>query len=163
MGANLKIELKGRTPEPWGEVTVEYKEGPAGCRIQADEIPGLIDEVPILALIATQAQGETVFQDSRELRLKESDRVTGPWWNSWGPWGAGLKVSGNKLIVNGPARLVPPPAPDSLGDHRIAMTLRLALILAGEDKPPSDIQIAGEECARISYPGFRDDLARLHR
>ena len=157
MGADLKIEPRGETPEPWGDITVRHKEVLCGCRITPEEIPGLIDEVPILALVATQARGRTVFEDIRELRHKESDRVSAL-LEQLGSMGAELKVSGNRLTVNGPTRLVSPPNPDSLGDHRMAMTLRLALLLADGDGP-----IRGEDCAGVSYPGFRNDLARLLR
>ena len=160
MGADLKIEIKGETPEPWGYITVCYRGPLSGCRVAPKEIPGLIDEVPILALAATQAQGETVFRNIRELRIKESDRAAAL-AGQLGSMGAKVKIQGDDLIVNGPTALKPAPGLDSLGDHRMAMCLRLALVLAGADRPSAETAIAGEECAAISYPGFREDLKRL--
>ena len=126
-----------------------------GTTIQADEIPGLIDEVPILALTATQAKGETVFEEVGELRLKESDRLEAI-ATQLTLMGARVSTPENRLVVSGPTPLTEAPELDSFGDHRIAMTLRMAGLLTGTN--PS---ISQEESIGISYPGFHDDLARL--
>ena len=157
MGAGLEIEPRGSDPEPWGDLTVVHGESLKGCRISAREMPALIDEVPILALTATQAQGRTVFEDIRELRHKESDRVAAL-VEELGAMGADLEVSGHSLVITGPTRPAPTRRPDSRADHRMAMTLALALVLAGE-KP----EVAGAESAAISYPGFWDDLGRIRQ
>lgn len=155
MGAEVTVSLRGREPEPWGDVNVAHAPGLAGCRVEAAEIPGLVDEVPALALTATQAEGTTVFCQVAELRVKESDRA-GALLSQLGRMGARLELRGQDLWVHGPTRLAPAPGLDSLGDHRMAMTLALAGLLAGAPSP-----VAGRECAAISYPGFYRELERL--
>jgi 3-phosphoshikimate 1-carboxyvinyltransferase len=123
--------------------------------IEGREIPLLVDEVPILALTASQARGTTVFKDAGELRIKETDRLAAV-ASQLGAMGADIRVDGDNLVIHGPTRLRAVAGLDSLGDHRIAMTLRLALCLAG-----AEATIADEGCAAVSYPGFSRDLGML--
>jgi len=156
MGADLKIVEHGNQPEPWGLVRAIYSPELKACRVKGAEIPLLVDEVPILALVATQAKGESVFREVGELRIKESDRL-GAIVSQLRAMGADLEVLGDDLIVRGPTRLqVPERELESFGDHRIAMTLAIAGVAAG--RLP---QVNGAECAAISYPGFAADLERL--
>jgi 3-phosphoshikimate 1-carboxyvinyltransferase len=156
MGAALEIVEQGNAPEPWGMVRAGYSPDLHGCQVAAEEIPLLVDEVPILALAATQAKGETVFHGVSELRIKESDRI-GAIVSQLSAMGAMLEARGDDLIVHGPCRLkVPDAEMDSFGDHRIAMTLAMAGVAAG--KMP---KVRDAECAAISYPGFAQDLERL--
>jgi 3-phosphoshikimate 1-carboxyvinyltransferase len=156
MGAELEIVEQGNDPEPWGTVRAAYSPDLHGCRVAAEEIPLLVDEVPILALAATQAKGETVFHDVSELRIKESDRI-GAIVSQLSAMGAELEARGDDLVVHGPCKLhVPEGELDSFGDHRIAMTLAMAGVVAG--RMPG-IRDAG--CAAISYPSFAQDLERL--
>lgn len=157
MGAEIRIEMKDQKPEPFGDVTVTYSPHLAGTEIPADEVPSLVDEVPILALTGTQCQGTTLFREVGELRLKETDRLSALTENL-APMGADLAINGNDLAVNGPTPLVSPDHLDACGDHRLAMTLRLATLLAGSDTP-----ITGEESVGISYPGFHGVLETLTR
>jgi 3-phosphoshikimate 1-carboxyvinyltransferase len=159
MGAQVEVIEQGREPEPWGRVRVVHGPELKGCEISGREIPLLVDEVPILALTASQAQGTTVFKDAGELRIKETDRLAAV-AGQLGAMGADITVQGDNLVIVGPTPLRAAPGLDSLGDHRIAMTLRLALGLAlglaGADAP-----IADEGCAAVSYPGFSRDLGML--
>ncbi len=155
MGVDMEIERQGNEPEPWGRVRVRHSPGLKGCQIAGREIPLLVDEVPILALVASQARGTTVFKDAGELRIKETDRLAAV-VSQLGPMGAKADILGDDLVIEGPTPLRAVPGLDSLGDHRIAMTLRLALCLAGEEAP-----IADEQCAAVSYPGFSRDLGML--
>lgn len=156
MGAKFEINEQSNDPEPWGQVRTAFSQGLKGCRVEGREIPLLVDEVPILALAATQAKGKTVFHEVGELRVKESDRL-GAIVAQLGAMGANITISGEDLIVEGPSRLkVPGHELESYGDHRIAMTLAIAGVLAGQ-KP----EVHNADCARISYPGFYDDLERL--
>ena len=155
MGARLEVQRQGEQPEPWGRVTVEHGPELTACRVAAEEIPLLVDEVPILALVATQARGTTVFEGVGELRVKESDRVAAL-LSQLGALGARLTVRGEDLLVHGPTVLAAPAELESFGDHRIAMTLRLACLLAGGES-----RIRGEECTAISYPGFHRQLEEL--
>jgi 3-phosphoshikimate 1-carboxyvinyltransferase len=155
MGAFVEIEPHGDAPEPWGTVRVKYTPALTGTEVAADEVPSLIDEVPILAFVATQAEGTTFFRGVGELRVKESDRLAAI-SGQLGRMGATIRIEDDCLQVEGPTRLTAPARLDSLGDHRIAMTLRLAGLKAGAEP-----EITDEACASISYPGFRDELARL--
>ncbi|MEW6111277.1 MAG: 3-phosphoshikimate 1-carboxyvinyltransferase [Thermodesulfobacteriota bacterium] len=157
MGARVEIERQGDEPEPWGRVRVRYSPNLIGCRIKAEEIPSLVDEVPILALVATQAHGTTIFEQVGELRVKESDRLAAI-ASQLTAMGANIVAEKETLSVEGPTRLNAPSHLDAFGDHRIAMTLRVAGLL--EDAWPI---IDSEDSIAISYPGFHDTLAELRR
>jgi 3-phosphoshikimate 1-carboxyvinyltransferase len=114
----------------------------------------LIDELPILAVAATQLAGRTVISGARELRVKESDRIAA--------MAAGLKAMGAAIeerddgwAIEGPVQLHGA-AVESFGDHRVAMALAVAGLLAD-----GETQVAGAECVAVSYPVFWDDLAVL--
>ncbi len=156
-GCRLEVELRGSDPEPWGDLRVTYSPELVGCEVTAAEIPTLIDEVPILALTATQAQGTTVFRGVGELRVKETDRLAAV-VSQLSALGADLAVRGDDLFVIGPTRLDGRGPLQSFGDHRMAMTLALAGLLAGQAA-----EVFRHDCVRISYPGFFDDLERLGR
>ncbi len=155
MGARVTVTQQGREPEEWGRVEAEYCPELSATAIAAEEVPLLVDEVPILALAATQARGTTVFHGVEELRVKETDRLAAI-TSQLGAMGARLWTEGDRLLVQGPTPLRVPERLESFGDHRIAMTLRLALGLAGGECPISD-----QDCAAISYPGFAADLEKL--
>lgn len=155
MGADVEIVRQGNEPEPWGAVRARFSPDLTACTVRADEIPSLVDEVPILALVASQARGTTVFDGVGELRVKESDRLAAI-IEQLGLMGARLRSEGDSLIVEGPARLTAPPQLHSFGDHRIAMMLRLAGLVA--EAEPS---IEGEDSTAISYPAFRETLRGL--
>jgi len=155
MGARVEVSREGEEPEPWGRIRVSHGPGLKGCRIQGRELPLLLDEVPILALAASQASGRTIFEEAGELRHKESDRLTAV-ATQLRALGGRVVIKGDDLIVQGPTRLQPAEELDSFGDHRMAMTLRLAALLAGGEP-----RIKGEESAAVSYPGFGEELKRL--
>ncbi|MDE2143458.1 MAG: 3-phosphoshikimate 1-carboxyvinyltransferase [Elusimicrobia bacterium] len=122
--------------------------------IAASEIPGLVDEVPILALAAARAEGISRFCGLDELRHKESDRLTGI-SELLNRFGAKTTINGDDLIIEGSTTLTGTKI-DSLGDHRLAMTGFVAGFLAEGETTVLD---AG--CAEISYPSFYVDfLAR---
>lgn len=155
MGADITTEQLNDDPEPWGRIIVRYGPELIGCQVPGRDIPALVDEVPILALVATQARGTTVFEDVGELRHKETDRLAAI-ASELNRMGADIRVEGDALVVNGPTPLAASGMLQSFGDHRMAMTLRLAALLNG-DRPP----IEDEACVRISYPGFNADLEGL--
>lgn len=155
MGVRIEIEPKGEFPEPWGNVMSCYSGRLAPCNIMPEELPLLIDEVPILALLATQAQGVSVFQEIGELRIKESDRI-GALVSELGKMGAKLQIHGSNLMIYGPSKLRYANNLESFDDHRIAMTLALACALA--DATPT---IRGLSCVSISYSEFFDTMKEL--
>jgi 3-phosphoshikimate 1-carboxyvinyltransferase len=157
MGALVEEDIQGDVPEPWGKVRVRHSPGLKGCEIEHQEIPLLVDEVPVMALVATQATGRTIFRQVGELRVKESDRLSAI-VSQLGAMGADLRIDGEDLIINGPTPLKPAQGLDSFGDHRIAMTLKMAGLIAASEITPKQ-----EECAAISYPSFFEDLKALLR
>jgi 3-phosphoshikimate 1-carboxyvinyltransferase len=121
--------------------------------VTAEEIPGLIDEVPILAVAAAAAEGTTVFHGVGELRVKESDRIAAI-TGQLSAMGAEVAAEGDRLTVTGNglhgARVA------SHGDHRMAMALAVAgLVARGETT------VDGWEAVATSYPDFEADLRRL--
>jgi len=155
MGVRVEIQPREHFPEAWGTVRTRYSADLSACTVTAEEIPSLVDEVPILALVATQARGATVFQGVRELRIKESDRLTAI-ASQLGLMGAKILVEADTLIVEGPTSLTGTADLDSFGDHRIAMTLKLAGLLTD-----SEPLIKGEDSSEVSYPGFGETLQGL--
>ena len=157
MGANVHINLEQEKPEPSGDVTVTYNDNLRGTEINEEEVPSLIDEVPILALTAAFAKGKTVFHGVGELRVKESDRLMAI-KHQLGHLGVRVKIDCDDLIIEGPTKMVLPDKLDSSHDHRLAMMLYMALAYAGAERP-----IVGEESIAISYPNFLNDLHTLSK
>jgi 3-phosphoshikimate 1-carboxyvinyltransferase len=125
-----------------------------GTEVDAAEITGL-DEVPVLAVAAACASGDTVFRDVGELRVKESDRLAGV-AALVAAFGAGAEVEGDDLRVHGSGRLLAG-ALDAHGDHRMAMAAAVAGLAAGT----GPTRIAGWDAVATSYPRFATDLAAL--
>ncbi|MDR2442055.1 MAG: 3-phosphoshikimate 1-carboxyvinyltransferase [Deltaproteobacteria bacterium] len=155
MGAKVSLTMESDTPEPTGEVTVTYNGPLHATEIQPDEVPSLIDEIPILALAATLAEGVTIFRKVDELRLKETDRLMSI-RHQLGAMGARVRIEGDDLLVEGPTSFILPTQLDSGHDHRLAMTLVMALKAANAKVP-----IAGLESIPISYPDFQNHLDSL--
>jgi len=135
-------------------ITARYSPDLRGTTIEGDEVPGLIDEVPVLAVAAAVAQGETVIGDAAELRLKESDRVATT-VALLAALGADSAPRPDGLVIAGGARLRPGLV-ESAGDHRIAMAGAVGALVAGGTS-----FITGWDAVCTSYPGFATDLATL--
>ena len=126
-----------------------------GTEIGGSLIPRLIDELPIIALLATQAQGQTVIKDAEELKVKETDRiqVVADALNSMGatitPTADGMIIKG-KSVLHG-ARV------NTFGDHRIGMMTAIAALLVAE----GEVELDRAEAINTSYPSFFDDLETL--
>ncbi|MDR1577343.1 MAG: 3-phosphoshikimate 1-carboxyvinyltransferase [Deltaproteobacteria bacterium] len=157
MGAQVSITLTSDTPEPIGDVSVAYSGPLTGAEVLAPEIPTLIDEIPMLALAATQAHGETIFRQVDELRVKETDRLMSI-RHQLGALGGRMSVEGDDLFIKGPTSFILPEKLDSGRDHRLAMTLKMALYAA-----KAQIPILGTESIAISYPNFEEHLNLLWR
>ncbi|MEZ5338025.1 MAG: 3-phosphoshikimate 1-carboxyvinyltransferase [bacterium] len=154
MGADITLENQRLVcGEPLAEIHVRSSSLHA-TRIQGRRIPGIIDELPLLALLASQAAGTTEVRDAAELRLKESDRIesTAAMLAALGvaceTLPDGFVVSGGQALLGGEV--------DSRGDHRIAMTAVVASLLAD-----GEVEISDEQCIAVSFPGFREELTRL--
>jgi len=125
-----------------------------GVEVEGWRVPSLIDELPLLAVVATQAQGETRVRGAAELRHKESDRIRAV-VEELRKMGADIAEESDGFTVRGKTRLRGARV-YSHGDHRIAMSLAVAALCA-----EGETIIEGWECVDISYPGFAEDLAAL--
>ena len=147
MGAAVRVENER---EHFGEPVADLVIGAAALRateVRAEEIPGLIDEIPMLAVLASRAQGTSVFRQVGELRVKESDRL-GLIAENLRAVGARAEVSGDDLHVTGGD--APPRGPvRTAGDHRLAMAFAVLGTLPG-----ARVRIDDLACAAVSFPDF---------
>jgi len=154
MGARINIlNYQTKSNEPQADLKIEYSEL-KGIEIRKEEVPLLIDELPLVAVVATQAQGKTVVSGAKELRVKETDRIKAT-VNELKKMGADIEEKEDGFIVTGPSRLKGAVC-ESYNDHRIAMSLAVAALLA-EGKTV----IKNSECIDISFPGFEKTLQKL--
>jgi 3-phosphoshikimate 1-carboxyvinyltransferase len=156
MGAEITLENERLvTGEPVADIRVKSSKL-KGCTIEGDIIPRLIDEIPIIAVAATFAEGTTLIKDAEELRVKESDRLAAV-ASELGKMGAkitefpdGLEISGNTPLTGVEV--------ESYHDHRLTMSLAIAAVGA-----KGQTTIHGAEAASISYPNFIPTLQELIR
>ena len=136
--------------EPVSDITVKTS-NLKGTVISGKEIPLLIDEIPIIALAAVFAEGETKIVDAKELRYKESDRIslTVDWMKKAG---AKIEELEDGMIING-TNNIQGGTFSSHGDHRLAMTLGIASLVS-----KNKIEIENPEAANVSYPTFWETL-----
>lgn len=154
MGAN--IELKNErldAGEPVADLDVTFI-GLQAASFGGENIVTMIDELPILAVAATQAQGTTVVRDAGELRVKETDRIATT-VSELRKMGAQIDATDDGFIVDGPTTLRGAPV-DSHGDHRLAMALTVAGLVA--DGPTT---VYGAEVTADSFPSFETTLQVL--
>lgn len=149
MGADIKMEnIREECGEPRADLRVRPTEL-QGVEVKGEIIPRLIDEIPILAVAACMAKGETIIRDAAELRVKETDRIHAV-AEELRTLGAdieelddGLRIQGNSILKGGKA--------DSYGDHRLAMAWAVAGLLSKEG-----VEVQGMEAADISFPNFKE-------
>lgn len=125
-----------------------------GVTIEGAIIPKLIDELPIIALLATQAQGTTVIKDAEELKVKETNRIDAT-AEELRKMGADITPTEDGLLIKGPTPLHGAEV-DSRGDHRIGMMLTVASLIA-----QGETELLRPEAINVSYPNFFADLASL--
>ena len=154
MGADITLlNQKEGSGEPSCDLLVKYSElKPAS--IGGDLIPTLIDEIPILAVLAAHAQGTTLIKDAQELKVKESNRINTV-VNALKAMGADVYATEDGMMIHGGTPLHGAVI-DSFLDHRIAMSFAVAALCAS-----GETTILGRECVDISYPDFYKDLASL--
>jgi len=152
-GADIEIVEKNSSLESMGDLIVRSSELKA-FNVRAKHVPGLIDELPLLALIATQAKGISTIRGAGELRYKESDRIksTVAMLRALGAdveeFKDGMQIMGNTVLKGGTV--------DAHDDHRIAMTASIAGLIC---KGP--VTVEGWSCVDISYPAFYHILDRI--
>ena len=152
MGARVEIvspRMVGN--EPVADLVV-HPVGLRGTHVSASEVPTLVDEVPVLAVLASLATGETVFREVGELRVKESNRLELLAANLRAV-GAKAAVEGDSLAING-SEYRPSGRVDTAGDHRLAMAFAVLNTV-----PRARITLSERASPGISYPGFFDDLS----
>lgn len=156
MGARVSVE---DMTEHFGEPVASLVVRPAALRateVAPGEVPGLIDEIPLLAVLASRAEGTTVFRQVGELRVKESDRL-GLIAENLRSLGGVAEISGDDLYVEGAGR-PPRGTVRSADDHRLAMAFAVLGTVAG-----ARVRVDDMACAAVSFPRFREALRGLAR
>lgn len=127
-----------------------------GTVVGGEVIPTLIDELPIIAILASYADGETVIKDAQELKVKESNRID-VMVSNLSKMGVDIRATDDGMIING-GKTLHGAVIDSKLDHRIAMSFAIASLQA-----EGETEIIGSECVDISYPKFYEDLKKISR
>lgn len=140
--------------EPLGNIRLRYKDGLKPFHISGALVPRLIDEVPVLAVLATQCHGVSEIRDARELRVKESDRIELV-ANGLRAMGAKVETYEDGMAIEGPAELKATSI-HAHGDHRIAMAFAIAGLIAD-----GRTHVSGADAIATSFPGFEENLRRL--
>ena len=154
MGAKVEIlEQIDEVGEPYGTIRVSHAHM-HGIDISGDIIPTLIDELPIIALLATQAEGKTIIKDAAELRVKETDRIAAV-TTELAKLGARIEATEDGMIIDGPTPLTGGTL-KTYGDHRLGMMAAIASLVS-----EGPIHIEDPSCIAISYPNFFEHLEEL--
>ncbi len=153
MGADIRLLNISRDGEPTADLLVKTS-SLHGTVVGGEVIPRLIDEIPMIAVLACFAEGTTVIRDAAELRVKESDRIA-VMTENLRRMGADIEAAPDGMIIRGGSPLHGADV-DSYADHRAAMSLAVAgTVCEGQ------LRIEGGNCTNISYPGFYRDLYSL--
>ena len=156
MGASVAEAVsESRAGEPVGDVTVSSR-GMTGASVGGREVPTLIDEVPLLAVVGARAVGETRFDGVAELRVKETDRLLAI-RDGLRAVGVEAEAGEEHLVVRGSTASLRGTV-DARGDHRIAMAFG---VLGAE--PGNEIEVLGRDAVAISYPSFWTELERVRK
>ncbi|MBP1045677.1 3-phosphoshikimate 1-carboxyvinyltransferase [Enterococcus sp. BWM-S5] len=154
MGGKIIVEEVDKENRS-GRITVETSDL-KGTEIKGEIIPRLIDELPIIALMATQAEGTTVIRDAEELKVKETNRIDAV-ANELNHLGAEITPTDDGLIIQGKTALNGGKV-TSYGDHRIGMMLQIAALLVEE----GEVELEKADAIAVSYPNFFEDLENLY-
>jgi 3-phosphoshikimate 1-carboxyvinyltransferase len=155
MGAHMSEIFHEAEGEPIGNIEI-HGAPLKGTTILIEEVPNLIDEIPVIAVAAALAEGRTIIRNAKELRVKETDRITTVVNNLRAMGGVveefedGMEIEGGHPLH---AAVI-----DSFGDHRIAMAFAIAGLFA-----KGETVIRNTECVNTSYPGFSHHLAAILR
>lgn len=156
MGADITISnVRNKDLEAVGDILIRSSEL-KGTVIEGDLIPALIDEIPVIAVMACFAKGTTIIKDASELKVKESNRLD-VMVHNLSKLGANITATEDGMIIEGGNSLTSGII-DSKLDHRIAMSFAVAGLVAD-----GDVKILGADCVKISYPNFYEDLYQLYQ
>ncbi|MCI8815082.1 MAG: 3-phosphoshikimate 1-carboxyvinyltransferase, partial [Lachnospiraceae bacterium] len=154
MGADIQyLNEQKDSGEPTADLLVSSS-SLKGTVIEGEIIPTLIDELPMLAVMAAFAEGETIIRNAEELKVKESDRIA-VMTENLSAMGADVTATSDGMIIRGGAALTGTRI-HTYKDHRIAMSFAIAGLAAD-----GVTVIEDADCVNISYPGFYEDLQRL--
>lgn len=153
MGAEMTIEKTSAEGEEIGTITVKTSQL-KGTEISGAIIPRLIDEIPVIALLATQAEGDTIIRDAEELKVKETNRIDTV-VDELKKLGADIEATDDGMIIRGKSSLHGGSV-SSHGDHRIGMVMAIASLIA-----EGEVSIHDHEAIAVSYPEFFDHLHQL--
>ncbi len=154
MGGNIEISNERFDGEPFADIFVKSS-SLHGITIEGSIIPSLIDELPIIAVLAAYAEGQTIIKDAAELKVKESDRLEAI-ADNLSSMGVDITATEDGMIINGGNPVIGAVVGSRL-DHRIAMSFAVAGLGA-----EGATEIIGSECVKISYPDFYRDLQSLY-
>ena len=156
MGARIEFDhIRSTAGEQTADLTV-YTSGLKAVTIEGSIIPALIDEIPMIAVLACFADGATIIKDAQELKVKESNRIDTV-VNNLKAMGADIEATDDGMIIHG-GKPLHGAVIDSHMDHRIAMAFAVAGSVA-----EGETEILGAECVNISYPEFYTDMEKLNR
>ena len=153
MGADITLLNESNEGEPVADLLIRTS-SLHGTTVEGEIIPALIDEIPMIAVMAAFAEGTTVIRDAQELKVKESDRIA-VMVENLKRMGADIEGTDDGMIIHG-GRPLHSAVIDSHLDHRVAMSFAVAGTICD-----GIMKIQGGDCVRISYPNFYDDLYSL--
>ncbi|OES44493.1 3-phosphoshikimate 1-carboxyvinyltransferase [Domibacillus iocasae] len=153
MGADMTVEKTTKSGEEIGTITVKTSQL-KGTEISGSIIPRLIDEIPVIALLATQAEGDTIIRDAEELKVKETNRIDTV-VDELKKLGADIEATDDGMIIRGKSKLRGGSV-SSHGDHRIGMVMAVASLIT-----EGDVVLHDHEAIAVSYPEFFDHLQQL--
>ena len=156
MGASMTVvPNEDDQSEPTATITIETSTL-KGTIIEGDIIPRLIDEIPILALLATQAHGTTIIKDAEELKVKETDRITAV-VDELQKLGARIEATEDGMVIEGPTPLQGASL-KTYGDHRIGMMGAVAALITN-----GAVTLDDAECIAVSYPSFFEHVETVKK
>ena len=153
MGADITMLNVNMDGEPTADLLVRTS-SLHGTTVGGEIIPTLIDEIPMIAVMAAFAEGTTIIKDAKELKVKESDRIL-VMAENLSRMGADITPTDDGMIIHG-GKPLHGAVIDSYLDHRVAMSFAIAGLLCN-----GPLSIKGGDCVKISYPEFYEDLYRL--
>ena len=141
--------------ERCADLRVKYTESLKSCTIEGEDIPRLIDELPVIAVLASQADGETIIKDAQDLRNKESDRIK-CLVSELTKIGVDIEEKEDGFIIKGKKNIKGGAELESYHDHRLAMSFYIAGLISEEE-----IAVNGFEWTKISFPEFEQLVEKL--
>ncbi|WP_342575556.1 3-phosphoshikimate 1-carboxyvinyltransferase [Solibacillus sp. FSL K6-1781] len=154
MGAQMSVAIDDENAaEPTATITIETSDL-KGTTVEGAIIPRLIDEIPIIALLATQAAGKTIIKDAEELKVKETNRIDAV-VNELKKLGANIEATDDGMVIEGPTPLHGGSL-RTYGDHRIGMMGAIAALIAD-----GEVELDDADCIAVSYPTFFDHINNI--